>query len=159
MARSKLMLCGPCRLAWFPEGAAAGTCPACGAKARSIPRLFHLGALVVAAGLALGALQLARGEGPLASRLAAGATTAASAQASRPAQTRRARSATAPEPRMARVKARIVLEVASGPRRGGTVTLQRGDQVSVVKRERGALLVEDRKGNRMWVKQEQITPL
>jgi hypothetical protein len=149
MARSKLMLCGACRLAWFPEkgAAAAGICPACGGKARTVPRLFHLGALVVAAGLALGALQLWRGEGPLASRLAAGGTAAASEQAAHPARTR------------ARVRARMVLEVASGPRRGGTVTLQRGDQVSVVKKERGALLVEDRKGNRMWVKQEQITPL
>jgi hypothetical protein len=155
MARSKLMLCGKCRLAWFPEkGADAGACPACGGKARRIPRLFHLGALFIAAGLALGALQVWRGEGVLASRQAADAGLVAPA---RPAQSRRARSASAQEPRKARVKAK--LEVASGPGRGGTVTLKRGEQVSILKKDRGALLVQDGKGNRMWVKQEQITPL
>jgi hypothetical protein len=156
MAGSKLMLCGACRLAWFPEkGADAAACPACGGKARRIPRLFHLGALVVAVGLALGALQL-RGEGGFAPPQAADASAVAPA---RPAQTRRARSASAQEPRKARVKAKLVLEVASGPGRGGTVTLKRGDQVSILKQDRGALLVQDGKGNRMWVKQEQITPL
>jgi len=157
MAGSKLMLCGTCRLAWFPEkGADAGACPACGGKARRIPRLFHFGALFIAAGLALGALQLRRGEGTFGSRQAASAGVAAPA---RPAQSRRARSASAQEPRKARVKAKLVLEVASGPGRGGTVTLKRGEQVSILKKDRGALLVEDGKGNRMWVKQEQITPL
>jgi hypothetical protein len=157
MAGSKLMLCGRCRLAWFPEkGTDAAACPACGGKARRIPRLFHLGVLVVAAGLALGALQLRRGEGTLATRQAADAGVLAPA---RPAPSRRARSASAQEPRMARVKARLVLEVASGPGRGGKVTLQRGEQVSILKRDRGALLVQDGKGNRMWVKQEQVTPL
>ena len=60
---------------------------------------------------------------------------------------------------MARVKGRLVLDVASGPGRGGKVTLKRGEQVSILKRDRGALLVQDGKGNRMWVKQEQVTPL
>lgn len=155
MPASALMLCGQCHLAWFPErpGAGAVACPACRAKGRRVPQLFHLGALVMAAGIGLGALQISRGTGPLPARLASSAgVTAAPAEAERPGQRGQARGA-----RWVRLKERLVLEVAGGPKRGTTVTLPRGERLSVVKREGGKLLLQDRKGNRVYVKQDQVT--
>jgi hypothetical protein len=55
-----------------------------------------------------------------------------------------------------RANARLVVEVASGPRRGGTVTLRKGQTLKIVRREGSALLVQDGEGNRMYVERNQV---
>jgi hypothetical protein len=104
-----------------------------------VPEPFHLGAVLLLTGLGLGGVQLA--QEPRAT--AAGEPRAAA----------RTGAATAEH---GRANARLVVEVASGPRRGGTVTLRKGQSVKILRREGSTLLVQDGEGNRMYVERNQV---
>lgn len=57
----------------------------------------------------------------------------------------------------ARIQAkRLVVAVESGPRRGSTVILRRGDVVEVKGRDGSVLVVEDGNGNQVRVKSKHV---
>jgi hypothetical protein len=131
--RRRFVRCGGCGLRWIPERAPKA-CPACGSKAlgRGLEP-FHLGALFLAASLALGAVELVR--------------------AATPGATPDARS----RPPTARIESKkLVVEVEAGPLRGRRITLRRGDVVEVKDQDGSTLLVEDARGNQVHVALKQV---
>jgi len=142
MLGSRFTICGSCLLVWAPgkAGRAARACPRCHGRGRRAPEPFLLGAVLLAAGLALG-----------------GARLASAPPAADAVEPRAAPRAAASPADQARTSARLVLAVASGPRRGGTVTLRKGQAVKIVRREGATLLVQDSEGNRMYVARNQLT--
>lgn len=148
MLGRRFLRCAACRLRWIPGAAKAPACPACGSTAvRRSFEPFHAGLLLLLLGLGLGAWQLR-------DRM--------SAPPPVPAELRRGGAAAAGRVKGAaasgRVKvAKLVVTVEAGPARGRTVTLRKGDAVRVLERDGSELLVQDKKGNRMRVKQENVT--
>jgi len=146
MLGSRFTICGSCLLVWAPgkAGRGARACPRCHGRGRRAPEPFLLGAALLAAGLALGGARLASAPPAAPAASPAGDPRAAAKPAAAPAD-------------QARTNARLVLAVASGPRRGGTVTLRKGQAVKIVRREGATLLVQDGEGNRMYVARNQLT--
>ncbi|HET8538487.1 MAG TPA: hypothetical protein VFL83_01315 [Anaeromyxobacter sp.] len=131
MLRRRFVRCSGCRLRFVPEKKKGLACPACGSKALA-PWFepFHLGLVL---------LVLAGGAGALELRAAAAPPSA------RPPRT------------TARVVSRQVTAPAeSGPRRGKTVTLRRGDVVQVRAGDGETLLVEDAKGNQVRLRAKHV---
>ena len=52
----------------------------------------------------------------------------------------------------------LTANVERGPSQGQPVTLRRGEEVTVVKREERRVLVKDRRGNQVYVSSKKIKP-
>jgi hypothetical protein len=130
MLTKSLLQCRACRLTWFPDGGAAAACPACGGtKIGGTLELFHIGIAFIL----LGAIGWWLRHGPFSE---------------------------APAPAMpAVVQAKeLTANVERGPSQGQPVTLRRGEEVTVVKREERRVLVKDRRGNQVYVSSKKIKP-
>jgi len=128
MLTKSLLRCRACRLTWFPKGGAGAACPACGGtKLGGTLELFHVGMALIVLGLAGWFLR----QGPLAERFVA--TVPAVIQAKE-----------------------LTADVERGPAQGQTVTLRRGDEVTIVKQEHRRTLVKDRRGNQVYVSSSKV---
>lgn len=171
MLNHKLLRCRACALKWFPRGEAAGACPACGGKdVGGTFELFHLGILlVVLAGVAwaMPSMGLSTGDRPVAAALSPvleSRQPPAEAQRAHPADAQRARLADpqrghpAAAPLSAVIKAKkLTVHVQRGPAKGHTVTLRRGDKVTILARKERRFLVRDRRGNQVFVPLDKLT--
>jgi hypothetical protein len=130
MPTKSLLQCRACRLTWFPDGGAAAACPACGGtKLGGTLQLFHVGILLIA----LGGIGWWFRHGPF------------------------SESPGVMVPSAFQLK-ELTANVQRGPSQGQPVTLRRGEEVTVVKRENRRVLVKDRRGNQVYVSSKKIKP-
>jgi hypothetical protein len=155
MLTNKLRKCRACHLKWFPRGETAGECPACGGKdVGAAFELFHVGiVLIVLAGIAWVVPSMqgsSGGDRPVATALSSVVET-------KPAPVDVQRTPTAALPLSAVVKAKkLTVRVQRGPRKGHTVTLRRGDKVTILDRKDRRFLVRDRRGNQVYVSFDKL---
>ena len=133
---TSLLKCRACRLSWFPRGEAAAACPACGGtELGGTLELFHLGVLLILVAVAGWVAPMVLGDG------------AALFQ----------ERAASPVPVPAVIQSKeLTANVEKGPDRGETVTLRRGEEVTIVKQERKRVLVKDRRGNQVYVSKKKL---
>jgi uncharacterized protein YgiM (DUF1202 family) len=175
MLNNRLLQCRGCRLKWFSRGKPAGACPACGGKnVGATLELFHVGiVLVVLAAVAWivpSTLGASAGDGPIASAMSSVVDTKATAsdgQRTRaaPAHAVAAHAAdaratpphagTAPVSGVIKAK-KLIVAVQRGPAKGHTVTLRRGDKVTILDRKDRRYLVRDRRGNQVYVPLDKL---
>ena len=171
----KLLRCRACQLKWFPRGGVPAACPACGGTeiARAF-ELFHLGIIVIV--LAAIAWMLPSIREPSGDEHPAAAATASMVETkpaaslvetkpatTRPPQTRPSlagvqRTHPAAPPLSATIKAKkLAVRVQRGPAKGHTLTLRRGEKVTVLDRKDRRFLVRDRRGNLVYVPLDKLT--
>lgn len=160
MLGNKLLQCRSCRLKWIPRGEPATACPACGGQELAgTLELFHVGLLlVVAAGIAWVVPSMGQGAGNPGAPASAPAPAMSSvletkrppADAPRPHEAQRAHDAAGPHYAVIKAK-KITARVQRGPARGHSVTLRRGDKVTILDRKDRQYLVSDRRGNQVYL--------
>ena len=128
MLTRSLLQCRACRLTWFPQRGSGAACPACGGtKLGGTFELFHAGIALIALGLIGWFLR----HGPLGEQLGTAGPAVIQAK-------------------------ELTANVERGPSQGQPVTLHRGEEVTVVKREERRVLVKDRRGNQVYVSSKKI---
>ena len=128
MLTKSLRQCHACRLTWFPTGGAGAACPACGGtRVGGTLELFHVGIALIA----LGAIGWWLRHGPFSESLGVAGPAVIQAK-------------------------ELTANVERGPSQGQPVTLHRGEEVTVVKREERRVLVKDRRGNQVYVSSKKI---
>lgn len=170
MLGGKLIHCRACHLKWFPKGAPARACPACGGKnVGGTLELFHIGVvLIVLAAIIrfVPSVQSAtEGVRALAStasivetkRLPPEVQRTHAADAQRPHAYDAPRTTIPAAPASAIIKAKkLTLHVQRGPRKGHTVTLRRGERVTILDHRARRYLVRDRRGNQVYVTSDKL---
>jgi hypothetical protein len=133
---TSLSKCRACRLSWFPQGGAAAACPGCGGtEVGGTLELFHVGVLLILLAVGGWVAPMVLGDGTAALFPERTAT-----PASVPAV----------------IQSKETASVEKGPDRGETVTLRRGEEVTIVKQERRRVLVKDRRGNQVYVSKKKL---
>jgi len=132
---TSLSKCRACRLSWFPQGGTAAACPACGGnQVGGTLELFHVGILLILLAVAGWVAPMAFGESVNLFPERAASPVAVPAV----------------------VQSKETANVEKGPDRGETVTLRRGEEVTIVKQERKRVLVKDRRGNQVYVSKKKL---
>lgn len=131
---TSLLKCRACRLSWFPQGGAAAACPACGGtQVGGTLELFHVGVLLILVAVAGWVAPSVLGDNAGIFAVGVAPTVPAVIQSKE-----------------------VTANVENGPARGETVTLRRGEEVTIVKQERRRVLVKDRRGNQVYVSKKKL---